>query len=872
MKFGFIAHPTSVELKRHVKMIDMMGRSLEEQDLGWSAERWRRRNLVPLVDFGRITSAAGAWCEGIVHYMPLTAEEMIADPRTVAARVVEGVEELRSRGAAFVGLGGFTGIVGNRGLQTIEKTGIPVTTGNSLTAYAAYRNVLDAMAQLEVEPAGTEVAVVGYPGSICLAVAKLLATHGCRLLLVHRGDEAQGRKHLEYLPEAVRSHVRLSSSMEAAYADVRFFVAATSSGGVIDPMRLLPGSVVVDAALPKDVLPQQGLARTDVLLVDGGLVSAGDRLQLGSQTMGLSPKKFLNGCLAETLVLALEQRAESFSIGRELPEDKVLEIGRMAERHGLLPWPMASEGQRLRAFRFEELRRFHRGAATRPAVRTAAGRGDGVGDTAREGGVALGRDGKAHDVEARGADEHIDRAEVLRAFSEHINPVLREFFHVNHIERVFTQGQGCWLTEHDGRRYLDFVAGYGCLNTGHNHPRINEALQRHLSEQRPSFVQYVSVPAQASQLAARLAALSPGGALSRVFFTNSGTEAVEAAIKLALAAMEKPKVLYCDNGYHGKTLGALSVTGRAKHRTPFEPLLPRCESLPFGDVEALEAALAKGDVGAFILEPIQGEGGVIVPPEGYLRRVRELCDAHGCLMVLDEIQTGLGRTGKLFACEWEGVVPDIMVLAKSLSGGAVPIGATLCRPALWERAYGSIDRCVLHTSTFGGGNFAAAAGLATLDVIEQERLADHALEVGNALRSALTEVASGFPFVREVRGRGLMIAIEFENSFAGAVEAFAREFAARIPGDAASTYRMLSGKAKHHLEEAMREVERNMEEMFVLRVVSKLSMEHGILTFVTANSNKVLRIQPPLVLSMDEALRFVEAFGAVCRDMATFQL
>lgn len=836
MKFGFIAHPTSTELKRHVKLLDMLTRSLEEQDQGWDAERWRKRNLVPFVDFGRITSAAGAWCEGIVHYMPFTAEEMISNPRIVAAKVVSAVDELRDRGASFVGLGGFTGIVGNRGLQTIEKTGIPVTTGNSLTAYAAYRNVLDAMRLLGVEPADVEVGIVGYPGSICLAVAKLLGALGCRLVLVHRGDSSQAPKLLAHLPASLHPQVRLANSMDGVYADVRFFVAATSSGGVIDPRRLLPGSVVIDAALPKDVLPCDE-ARNDVLLVDGGLVSGVEGLRLGGESMGMSLKKFLNGCLAETMVLALERRAESFSIGRELPEDKVLEIGAIAERHGLLPYPMAAGGERVQEERFAGLARFHRRPTTSPA-----------------------------------RPKEADRAEVLRAYGEHINPVLQEFLRLNHIERVFVHGEGCWLTEQDGRRYLDFVAGYGCLNTGHNHPKVNEALKRHLEQSRPSFVQYISIPAQTSELAARLAELSPGQALTRVFFSNSGTEAVEAAIKLALAAMDKPKVLYCDNGYHGKTLGALSVTGRTKHRAPFEPLLPRCESIPFGDVSALKAALERGDVGAFILEPIQGEGGVIVPPQGYLTQVRELCDAYGCLMILDEIQTGLGRTGKMFACEWEGVVPDVMVLSKSLSGGVVPIGATLCKPALWHQAYGSVDRCVLHTSTFGGGNFAAAAGLATLDVLQAENLPAHALQVGDLLRKALTEATSRFPFVREVRGRGLMIAIEFQNDVSGAMEAFAREFSSRIPGNLAATYRMLSSKARHHLEEAVKEIERNFEEMFVLRVVSKLSKEHGILTFVTANSNKVLRIQPPLVLSAEDAQRFVDAIGAVCNDMATFQL
>lgn len=834
MKFGFIAHPTSVALKRQVKLLDLFDRNLAEQDRGYSPDIWQWRNLVPFADFGRIVSARGAICEGIVHYMPLTAEEMLAQPRAIAQRVIEGVDSLKAQGAQLVGLGGFTAIVGNRGLQTLERTGVPVTTGNSLTAYAAYRNVLEAMQRLDVKPEDSEVAVVGYPGSIALAIARLLGRDGCRLRLIHRGGEEQARQGLEYLPQELRERVRLSNDIQSCYNEVRFYVAATSSGGIIDPYRLAPGSVVVDAALPRDVMPYRR-DRRDILIIDGGLVSAGTSLRFGAESMGLAPKKFLNGCLAETLVLGLEGRAEAFSIGRELPEDKVLEVGHLAESHGLSPTPMASYGERLTQADFDGLRRFHP-----PRSQPLAPE-----------------------------DKPQQRSEALRCFGEHINPILREFYAFNHIERVFSHGRGCWLTDLDGSRYLDFVAGYGCLNTGHNHPQINNALQHYLQQEHPTFVQYVSVPLQTSLLAQRLSQLAPGK-LERVFFSNSGTEAVEAALKLALAAMDRPRLLYCDNGYHGKTLGALSVTGRDKHRQPFQPLLPRCASIPFGDAEALERALQEGEVGAFILEPIQGEGGVVMPPEGYLKRVRELCSEHDCILILDEIQTGLGRTGKLFACEWEGVEPDILVLSKSLSGGAVPIGATLSRADIWDRAYGNIDNFALHTSTFGGGNLAAASALATLDVIVGEDLAGNATRVGGLLKDALDEAVGDYPFIREIRGRGLMIAIEFQNSFGGGVEAFVREFASRMPGNAAGTYRMMSGKAKRLIREAIGELEKNFEEMFVLRFVTKLSQDHGILTFVTANNNRVMRIQPPLVLSEQEARHFVEAFTAVCKDMSTF--
>lgn len=838
MKFGFIAHPTSTGLLHQVKLVDMLERTLGEQAWGYSSARWRQRNLVPFVDFGRIVSASGAECSGILQFMPLTAEQMLRQPRAIAERVLQGVNTLKAEGAELVGLGGFTAIVGNRGVATMEQADVAVTTGNSLTAYAAYINLLDSLELVGVAAENAEVAILGYPGSIALAVARLLAEQGCRLRLVHRGSPRQAQAQLEFLPARYHAQVSLHDSVEDCYANVRFYVAATSSGGLIDPRRLLPGSVVIDAALPKDVMTVAH-SRSDIVLVDGGLVSASQAVHLGMRTMGLEPKRSMNGCLAETIILALEGRAEAFSIGRELPVDKVLEIGEIAARHGFTPSPMASDGESLGVDDFARLRRHHHGQ--RP-VRASDSRDDPL---------SL-------------------RREVLNSFGEHINPVLREFYRFNHIERVFSHGEGCWLTDLDGRRYLDFVAGYGCLNAGHNHPAISQALQRYLQEQFPTFIQYSSAPLHTSLLAKRLAELAPGD-LRRVFFSNSGTEAVEAALKLALAASDKRCVVYCDNGYHGKTLGALSVTGRAKHRTPFEPLLPRCDSLPFGDLPALRERLAKGDVAAFICEPIQGEGGVILPPEGYLAGVRALCDEFDCLWILDEIQTGLGRTGKRFACDWEATAPDIMVLSKSLSGGLVPIGATLASAAVWRRAYGDIDTFALHTSTFGGNNFAAAAALAALDVHEQEDLTGNSARVGAHLQQGLQQVAARYPFIKAVRGRGLMLAIEFHNDMSGAIEALVREMAGRIPGQPAATYRMLSSKARQHLQAAMVELEQSLEDMFVLRLMTKLSEEHGILTFVTANNNRVMRIQPPLVLSMAEAEGFLQAFASSCADLATFE-
>jgi len=838
MKFGFIAHPTSLDLKHQVGILDLMGRQAAQQESGaYKPELWRKENLVPFMDFGVIRGAEGHHCSGLLHYLPMTAAEMLHQPRQVSARVIEAVRSLHAKGADLVGLGGFTAIVGRRGEQTWQETGVPVTTGNSLTAFAAYRNLLDAMESLGVDPPGTRVALVGFPGSIVLAVARLLLNHDCQLVLVHRSGRDR-QQSLDLLPDADPAQIECTNSVDTTYENTRFFLGASSSGYLIDSAHLLPGSVVVDAALPRDVIPPDQ-ARSDILLIDGGLVSGDERVTLGSQWAGLSPRCQINGCLAETLILALENRAENFSLGRDLPSDKVLEIGRLAHQHGFSSLPMSSGGIALTRPDFERLSHYHRMPQTRRAL--------------------TGID----------AEPAALRPAVLDRFARHINPLLADFYRQHHIERVFSRGEGAWLTDLDGTRYLDFVAGYGCLNTGHNHPQIKAALQQHLEVSAPTFVQYVSSPLQTSLLAERLSELAPGD-LSRVFFSNSGTEAVEAALKLAMAAQpDRTRLVYCDNGYHGKTLGALSVTGREKHRRWFEPLRADTTAIPFGDPEALDRALRSRDVVAFVVEPIQGEGGVILPPADYLQQVRTLCDRYETLMVLDEVQTGLGRTGHWFACNREAVEPDVLVLSKSLSGGVVPIGATLCSPELWDRAWGDVDRFAAHTSTFGGGNLAASAALATLDVIASEGLVDRARTLGDTLRGNLEEVASQYPFIRAVRGQGLMMAVEFCPDYSGGLRALAHEMASRLPGAWFSTYRFLPGDARHAIERASDLIEQSFGDLFVQTLVSKMANEHQILTFVTANNNRVLRIQPPLIITEREAQHFVTAFEQCCRDLST---
>jgi acetylornithine/succinyldiaminopimelate/putrescine aminotransferase/predicted amino acid dehydrogenase len=829
MKFGFIAHPTSTGLKRYVKMLDLVERTSWDLQGGYQRGLWERRNLMPFFDFCRILSATGASCEGVVQYLPLTADEMLQGARDIQQRVLDGIDTLRTQGAELVGLGGFTSIIGNRGVYTAKHATLPVTSGNSLTAYSAYRALVQVCEWLEVHPQDTKVVVVGYPGSIGLVLAKLLLGDGYRLDLVHR---AGGRTEqlLDYLPQEWHERVSLLEGIDESYRSNRLFATATSAGSVIDVNRLLPGSIVIDIALPRDAEPVDP-PRNDVLVLDGGCVNASAGLKFGGESMNLALKQQINGCLAETMVLALEGRAECFSIGRALEPEQIIEIGRAAGRHGFDILPLASYGERVDEALITSFRRFHR---PKPA--------------------------------GHGSDR---RTQTMQRFRSHVNPMLVDFLRLQRCDRVFDRAEGCTLTDTEQNRFLDMVSGYGCLNLGHNPPRVASAVTDHLKRMGPNFVQYVSLPQETSRLAERLCEVTPGR-LQRVFFSNSGAEAVEAALKLAKAASGRPHIVHARNSYHGKTLGALSVTGREKHQKHFRPLVPGCTGVPFGDIEALRRELLQRDAAAFIVEPIQGEGGVHVPPDGYLREVREICSETRTLLIVDEIQTGLGRTGRLFACEWEGVEPDIMVLAKSLSGGLIPIGATLSTAEVWDAAYGSADRFLLHTSTFGGGNIAAVAGMAALDAIIDQRLAEHAEELGSYFMSALQQATAPYPFIAEIRGRGLMLGIQFANDFEGAVEACAREIATRLVGDWHLTYRFFPDEIKEHLEAAMVKMEQSFAEMFCMRFVTKLSNDHKILTFLTANSSTVIRVQPPLVIDREAVDYFVAAFATVCEEMSTF--
>ncbi len=352
--------------------------------------------------------------------------------------------------------------------------------------------------------------------------------------------------------------------------------------------------------------------------------------------------------------------------------------------------------------------------------------------------------------------------DVYEKYTKYINPNLAKLMGFAGFG-VEMRGEGCYIYDHEGRQFLDCLGGYGTFTFGHRNPVVIEAVKAQLDQMCLSGKAFFTK--QQADLAEKLAEITPGN-LQFSFFCNSGTEAVEAALKLAKGATGRSKIISTNGSYHGKTLGALATTGREKYRKKFLPLMPGVEFVDYGDFQALVEAI-DDQTACVILEPVQGEGGIIVPPNGYLRAAREACDRHGALLILDEVQSGLGRTGYAFACNHEGVTPDIMTLAKAMGGGVMPLGVTVYTAEIYERVYG--ENPMIHTSTFGGNPLACAAGLAALSQLTPE-LIENSRVMGERMIAGFREIQSRFPAILgDVRGRGLMIGIEFTEDEVGEV-------------------------------------------------------------------------------------------------------
>ena len=395
--------------------------------------------------------------------------------------------------------------------------------------------------------------------------------------------------------------------------------------------------------------------------------------------------------------------------------------------------------------------------------------------------------------------------ETIEKYEKYLNPAVARLFRFMGLASVETKAEGWIITDSDGRKFIDCLGGYGMFCLGHRHPKVVEAVKGALDSIPMCGEILFNRPM--ADLAERLAEITPGN-LQYSFFVNSGTEAVEGALKIARLATGRKKYIAAKNAFHGKTYGSLTATGRDLFRKPFEPLLQNFTHVEFGNIEALEAAIDT-ETAAFILEPIQGEGGIIVPPDGYLAAVRALCDKYGVLMIADEVQTGIGRTGKWFGVDHEGVTPDIMALAKALGGGIMPIGSFTATPEVWA---GLIESPFLHTSTFGGNQMACVAGLATLKVIEEEDLLNRGASAGAYLKKGLEEVQKDYPLViKDVRGRGMMIGIELTKEGAGGM-------------------------------------------------LMSLMIDSNILIAYTLNNPKVIRMEPPLIMPIEVIDQVLIAF------------
>ena len=435
-----------------------------------------------------------------------------------------------------------------------------------------------------------------------------------------------------------------------------------------------------------------------------------------------------------------------------------------------------------------------------------------------------------------------DAHPLVKKYARHVNPAFVKLLGVFGYGRLFERAKDVRIWDHRGREYLDFLAGYGCVNIGHNHPRLVARLKAFLDEDALSFCHVGPAP-HAAELASALATIlaqaaplrgsATAPALEISLFANSGAEAVEAAMKLARAATKRRHFVSCRGGYHGTSFGALSVMGEPRMRAPFEPLLEGCQTVPFGDVGKLKAALTARKVAACVIEPIQGEGGVVIPPSGYLAEAQELCRKHGTLLILDEVQTGIGRTGAAFAFSREGFVPDMIVLAKALSGGIAPIAATVVSRALHQRAYGSMDRFDLQSSTFAGNAFSCVAALTTLEILADERLAERSDERGADLLRGLRTALSGHPLVKDIRGRGLLIGIELGPTESGWMNKLAPSL-----------------------------VEVVSEKVFGQWASFKL-LERGILCQPASHRWNVLKLTPPLTIEAPEIEQMVRAITEV---------
>jgi ornithine--oxo-acid transaminase len=418
-----------------------------------------------------------------------------------------------------------------------------------------------------------------------------------------------------------------------------------------------------------------------------------------------------------------------------------------------------------------------------------------------------------------------------RSYAQHVNPIWVKLLDALRMNVQYTHCSGADLYTEDGRSILDCLSGYCVHNVGHNHPHVVSQLIAELQSQSTAMIQS-NVVEKAGALA-QILCRQAGGKVSKVFFCSSGSEGIEAVIKFARAHTGRTDLIYAAGAFHGLTCGALSLMGSAFWRESFGPMLGGTHDVPFGDLPAVEKLLAAGKIAAVILEPIQAEAGIILPPEDYLRGIQKLCRQYGALFVLDEVQTGMGRTGTFLAGQRYGADPDMIVMAKALSGGLVPCAAVLMSDEIYKSVFHSLRRAFIHTSTFSENSLAMRAGIATIEVLLQEGLIERANSVGMELRYRLREALEPYEMVKDVRGEGMLTGIEFQAPRSLSMRMSFEAFKAVHPG------------------------------LFGQILVMRLFKDKDILTQICGNNFMVLKVAPPLIVSEAQLDHCVESIRSV---------
>ncbi len=415
---------------------------------------------------------------------------------------------------------------------------------------------------------------------------------------------------------------------------------------------------------------------------------------------------------------------------------------------------------------------------------------------------------------------NLSRNESTELFGKHVNPPLAGLLKLARADIRFCRAEGIYLYDEEGKPYIDLTAGYGALNLGHNPKEVIKAVND--AQELPAVLLVGHNPLMGA-LGNALASILPGD-LSVAIFGCGGAEAVENALKTARAGTGRKKFVSCLGGYHGLSFGALSVCGSERFRRTVAPLLEHCEMIPFGDVKALEQTLQGREVAAFIVEPIQGEGGAVEPPKGYLKDAADVCRKFGTLLIFDEIQTGFGRTGRMFAMEHDEVVPDIVTLSKSLSSGVIPVSVSVTSEKIWMKAFGSRDRFDLTISTFAGNPAACAAALKTIEILQRDDIPERARTLGDYAKKKLEGLKTKHKLIKGLRGNGLLLGIELE------------------------TAGLFSG---------------TMEQNLSIMVMGELLHKHNILTSYYDFDSRVLRFEPPLIVTTEQIDEAVDALDKV---------